>query len=468
MESRVSRDSVGRDQFGVRNIAVALGNMSLSIALILAMPLGSRAAEPPQAYIPEVTDISIIVGVRGEALVKDFSKDLPGVSFLPSYLPPGLTLDGSSGVLSGTPLAIGEWVFFLQVTAASGAQSMLRTAIRIGKPAAIAVQFPRDLIPTYETFRPFLDEVRQPIGIRHSSVDRLEFPEGLPDGVSYRASTGELRGEPSLPGLYQIRVDAYFGQQKKSDCVSLYAPDLPERVYTNPKNESFSEFIKGPAVSLTRAGESIFRSTDGSEWTEVLGVAPGTISYAGGYYFIGGTNLQRSSNGENWTTLDIDSRPEVYAVAYGAGAYVATALGRILRSPDSITWTPVEVGEVSPRVNSLVFEGGRFVLTSRDEIWSSSDGLTWETISPGHGADLIVVAGGGTLFAYSYNQLFSSTDGRSWKDISFALPSPIEVATLRYLNDRWIAVSGAGMLTSRNGLGISRDRDKSDTSTRCF
>jgi hypothetical protein len=184
-------------------------------------------------------------------------------------------------------------------------------------------------------------------------------------------------------------------------------------------------------------------STDGVTWTAAADSAFGgsdiyAIAYGGGRFVAVGSDgtMAYSKDGANWTaaadsaiweydvtyegeTTETDTlQVAIYAVAYGAGRFVAVGYyGAMAYSQDGATWTAVTDSAFSgSAINAIAYGGGRFVAVGRDgKTAYSKDGATWTAAADsaaweftdililGSGsittADIIAVAYGNKRFA---------------------------------------------------------------------
>ena len=109
-------------------------------------------------------------------------------------LPPGLSLDPGTGVISGTPVEVGSWSFTLEVTDQAGGTATADARI--------------DTVPTLE-----ITSDPAPGGEVGATYDALPLADhvtgtatwsivdgSLPDGITLDPSTGELTGTPTTAG----------------------------------------------------------------------------------------------------------------------------------------------------------------------------------------------------------------------------------------------------------------------------
>ena len=145
--------------------------------------------------------------------------------------------------------------------------------------------------------------------------------------------------------------------------------------------------------SSLRGGSTVWTSTDGSEWSQVVlddgGELFGIAAVPAGFLAVGtgptSTPVAYASpDGSNWQQVPAVPWEQAGLTDIAAGATGITAIDDDHVSwftEDLVTWEQGEwMGEAHPA--DLTFHAGRFLavgsLDGRPAIWSSPDGLTWD------------------------------------------------------------------------------------------
>jgi hypothetical protein len=162
---------------------------SMSLAVVPAPP--SALVYPnPQTYIVNLPITPLLPNVTG--IVSTFS--------VSPALPPGLTLNATTGRISGTPTAISaDTTYFVTATNAGGSTSF-------GVSIAVVIPPPSNLSYTYQSTyiqgTPITPLTPQVTG----TVTQYSILPALPAGLSLNTTTGVISGTPTTPAIYTFYV----------------------------------------------------------------------------------------------------------------------------------------------------------------------------------------------------------------------------------------------------------------------
>lgn len=128
----------------------------------------------------------------------------PTYSVASGSLPPGLTLDSETGVLSGRPTTGGNYQVTIRATNSLGNVEVTKTLVVSRSPQAIDISILLEILAGEE----YLDEVEFEAfpAPSYSVVDGT-----LPEGLELDENTGELSGVPTVGGLYNFKIRVTSG-----------------------------------------------------------------------------------------------------------------------------------------------------------------------------------------------------------------------------------------------------------------
>lgn len=162
-----------------------------------------------------------------------------------------------------------------------------------------------------------------------------------------------------------------------------------------------------------------------------------------------------STDGINWSNMELPQYTYWEAVAYGNGKFVAISESVSAYSTDGVTWSLSSL-PASAAWNILTYGGGMFVAGCFDNMIYSTDGINWSTASlvppaayrasiayrePGDGLGYFLVIN-------QNGSLMTSTDGNIWNSTSSSFPSTSNYSPLVWAQDKYKFV------TIRNGYSM--------------
>lgn len=152
----------------------------------------------------------------------------------------------------------------------------------------------------------------------------------------------------------------------------------------------------------------------------------------------------------------------LHASSYGNGAFVAVGNdGTILRSQDSVTWTPEVSGTTNPLHGVIYGTNGFVAVGLASAILKSPDGITWTQCTSPVTNDLSAVCyGDGRYVAVgSSGIIVTSTNGVNWSSLNTGAPYNFNAVAFAsfiqpYANSIFVLVGDSGaIMTSADGLG---------------
>ena len=283
--------------------------------------------------------------------------------------------------------------------------------------------------------------------VYHSGTNRFGGPLGIEEG-SFSVSRGDwvFRVDPveaEGTGALQMSIMKGGGLQMKTE-------------------------IKNGIMNLVLAGALIAHGgckvPAGGEWDTQTSVTSNhlyAIAYGAGQFMAVGFSgeIVTSPDGITWTRRTSGTTVSLSGITYGAGKFVVVGLrGTILTSPDGITWTRRTSG-TGQHLRAATYAAGVFVVTVLNgEILTSPDGVTWTARTSGaaeplygmvYGSGQFVVVGG--VVVGGGGEILTSPDGVTWTARTSGTMKTLYAVT--YAAGQFVAVGFSGeIVTSPDGI----------------
>ena len=274
-------------------------------------------------------------------------------------------------------------------------------------------------------------------------------------------------------GNYSILASNTFGSATSQVATLTVTPAGPldrwHRRNPLPQGNELFGVTYGPGQFLA-VGDTgaILSSPDGTNWT-VQGLRTAAflngVTYAAGLFVAVGDlgAILTSADGVSWTPRHYGASTSLSSVAYGNGRFVAVG-SVVTTSTNGTTWeTPAAFAS---GFNCITFGNGFFVaMTASGQIWASPDGITWTQKNAGNVGDLAaVVFGGGQFVAVGGNgAIFTSPNADVWTPRTSGVTKRLRGIT--YGNSTFVAVGGKGSIV-RSSDGVNWAAEVSGTPDR--
>ena len=269
-------------------------------------------------------------------------------------LPPGISLNGQTGALSGNPAAAGRYfVTFSAYDAGAAANSSVVLPILV-LPKGTNFQFITQNLNNGEVGTPFFDEYL----VTNATGNVTFAASGLPPGLTVDRTNGIVSGTPTDAGTFEVRISASDGHDTISCNMSMIiVPTSTSDLYWNIF--SIPPGLLGITYNETPTPVSVATVNGVSVTYSVTGLPPG-LSYNTTTGALTGTPTEVGEFNTVFTA--IDSLTNV--LTYGVNFDILPATGGDISSVPVNFWLTTEkltVGVVSNEAwsGTLLFNADR-------------------------------------------------------------------------------------------------------------
>ena len=321
------------------------------------------------------------------------------------------------------------------------------------------------------------------------------FGGGPPPNYQWRFNSADIPGAtnaalllsnpvPLATALYEVVVsNAAVGSNGEGLIIfPLNVPVLPARALDHwrwrnpgPQGNDLKHLAHGNGRTVAVGeGGSIVMSTNGLDWTEVnIGrrYYLGGVAFNNGVFVVltwesGGAHLLfTSTNGVDWIPR-ASPVPFITAIASGNGEFLLLGWGQsgqtvLARSTDATEWSRQTMPWPAGFATAIAYGNGNYVVAHESGCFASADGVTWQSaIAPTTPHRLRFANGLFRIGGYA-GSVWDSPDGLHWASRSTTLLPTVESAYdingLAYGNGIHVAVSDNGrIIRSTDGVAWSQ------------
>lgn len=377
-------------------------------------------------------------------------------------LPGGLSLNSSTGVLSGTPTAAGSFDFVVQVADSSRSQTTKQLTLSVAPGTANLTITSSSPLPAGIVGTAY----GQTLGVSGGQAPySWSVASGnLPPGISLNASSGALSGTPTTAGtfVFSVQVAAQSATATKSLSITINAGGVTITTTTLPAA------TVGVAYSQTLA------ATGGKPpyvWTLASGTLPGGLTLTAGGVIAG---TPTTAGTANFTVQAADSASATATLPLSITITAASggptlAIAGVPAAPSSAQQIPIGVNLSAPYPRTIT---GQLTLTFTPAATVNRDDPAIQFSTGGRTASFTIPAG-------SVHATFSSSSialqtGTTAGTISLALTSDLPngtAAASTTVSEAAPVISSATVTTNSSGFqlqiaGYSNSLDLANASFR--
>ncbi len=144
-------------------------------------------------------------------------------------LPDGLTLDGETGIISGTPTKTGSYTFMVRATVSEKNYDTKLLTIKVIEGSDV-------FLITTQSLKDATVNKNYSVVLKAKGSGTLTWTaEGLPDGLSLDASKGKISGKPTTAGTYNVAFTVTNGTESAPSSLPIYVKDVKPKIKASVK-----------------------------------------------------------------------------------------------------------------------------------------------------------------------------------------------------------------------------------------
>jgi Putative Ig domain/Abnormal spindle-like microcephaly-assoc'd, ASPM-SPD-2-Hydin len=315
--------------------------------------------------VPVITSMTTASGTVGSAFSYQVTASNTPTSYGATGLPAGLSVNSTSGLISGTPTTAGTSIATLSASNSGGTGSASLTLTIASAP------IPAPVITSATTASGTVGSAFS-YQITASNTPTSYGATGLPAGLSVNSASGLISGTPTAAGTSTVTLSASNSGSTGSASLTLTlnpAPAAPGQLTSNPASLAFGSAQVGSSLTLTDS----LTNTGGSAVTISQATATGTG------FNISGLNVPLTLNPGASVTFSALFAPQSAGSASGGITVVSnasnstltvpltgtgTAAGQLTLAPTALSFGNATVGSSVSQTSSLSASGASVTVSS--------------------------------------------------------------------------------------------------------